>query len=891
LAPEQDYYRLPIHQIKQAAGTSAKSVYALVRSFADSSRFIGETSISAPYLDLIGAGMLGRREKLPWLALLTNQPELLVRLLGKGASSAVDDLVASERIRMFSAIARHLRAWERNIKQGAGSNEESPLFSTETKNGQHVVILCSIGEANFVAPYFSSSATIIEIQSNPFLIHALKSISTLRTVFGAGWLPSADKMAKAAESAAKCTKVPPILTLSELGEIRAGIAMREMLLFGWLGSDLKETTRASGIHRYHFDGFPGWPDGLSIEGGQRLRLKKAETFESLHEDDRAFLAIKYKGACNDMDKFPASPLASCWFALPLIRPNGAAVILRLFGKIPIDVIAFEAGSSKASDAGVLERIVKLADPNRSAHRWELLNVLLRAVMPSLVGRGRLPHRHFCYSPLDLSCALELPNLDHETLEQFVPLDDQEAGKNSVAAVFALGVIRWLFKLGLRAGPPKFGVTMAVNNVMRRILRMSPVGVDLFGTIRDANSDKIYQEMSDHVGAIEDAVKEAVPQGTRCRAPVHKLAGAIAFLCGMAERKRLVVSDFLQTMIRKRFDLVLILPVDRPLPKPPSALRPYRSVLGSWNSHRMYDVLFGLDNEEGAIKVDLAPVLRAVRSALVCGSIETSPGWLGNKASETNELQTVLMMEVGLIGDFDLGCQLPSLAGKSDGELLKLLDPKLLVRCLLSTPGGKLHAERWVGRLAAQVNGAIVRKAQARRESDLKFSVGELPAAQVLRVFSDMEGILAAAFAAASRRKDQEDNVCFLVDNLAAYCLSPESNKTEKHESRIGDDHTNISAGGELMMKESMPDGIATKNPQVFLQRLMRQFESDSADAEKVAQTIDAATRSEEASHGDSLMEWLMEMEDLIDLEKNGDLNLVRKLDDIKSILRKRGLMG
>jgi len=35
----------------------------------------------------------------------------------------------------------------------------------------------------------------------------------------------------------------------------------------------------------------------------------------------------------------------------------------------------------------------------------------------------------------------------------------------------------------------------------------------------------------------------------------------------------------------------------------------------------------------------------------------------------------------------------------------------------------------------------------------------------------------------------------------------------------------------------------------------------------------------------------MEMEDLIDLEKNGDLNLVRKLDDIKSILRKRGLMG
>jgi hypothetical protein len=160
---------------------------------------------------------------------------------------------------------------------------------------------------------------------------------------------------------------------------------------------------------------------------------------------------------------------------------------------------------------------------------------------------------------------------------------------------------------------------------------------------------------------------------------------------------------------------------------------------------------------------------------------------------------------------------------------------------------------------------------------------------MLRVFTDMEGIIGAAFQVAGDSMEVASDsitVSFNTAQLDRMFFESESGNTQRPESDLEDD-TDISAGGEIAMKMSKRGGI--RQTVGFRMRLIEQFESGSTRAEDIAVSIHSALESGLIRSSEDIEDCLMEIEDFIEGEKEGDEFLWQKLDDVKEILSEKGL--
>jgi hypothetical protein len=193
-------------------------------------------------------------------------------------------------------------------------------------------------------------------------------------------------------------------------------------------------------------------------------------------------------------------------------------------------------------------------------------------------------------------------------------------------------------------------------------------------------------------------------------------------------------------------------------------------VGDWESSTSYHKLFGSEEYEGAMPVELKPIIAAVRQALRPGNKTGRAGWFASKCSETNELVVHLMRSIGYVGNFHLERLPLNFHKMSDHQLVLQLDSRLLIRCIKSSSEGCQALSNWIARFGEEMERILLAETKRARKDDPHLGATESRSLYLIQLLNDPEGLAAAAIEAFRGDQNGEGNsasrVFFALDRAA-----------------------------------------------------------------------------------------------------------------------------
>jgi hypothetical protein len=696
------FYTPPARRLARVLHVSGTRVPDMIRSAGSLIEGNGGSGIA--FVDIVGAGV----EPCPWLAMVSDDSERLGRLLRRnGREEGVNATRGCERTAVFATVQKALvqaeRHWRSLVEQSAAKGKVCPPPGS--------LVVCRAEDlSNFTQ--LPAGCLLVALPCESLFVCAMATLWEVRAFFGEGWCQGIGQFRTGLEGARKKTaKAPGVV--SEGAKNAAGKAATtnlEMVGMGWNSRGFAENgelRRGAGIHVFReVELLDFWRGELPFRDRRRLCLAGAQSFESTHAQDGVLVGFKrLRYDSND---------EGGWYLFPCFPHRGFHAIMRLLRGLRMTVIAYEAGHSRTSEAGVLESMLRRQALGKDTE-WT------GAVGPHI---DRLlegePLLKKSVAPLDACDAMVIsdngarPNVNNG---------------GSLGAAFSL-----LWKM------------IAKVAVSPEIIDLRRVAVDVLG-VPASVPDHLAKVMpgagpSDALAAhrfVDHAVggldRQAEPprRRNRERYSVATLVQQFLHLIGAAYGGRLAVPRILSEWAAKRFRFVAFIPLDSPSPRRRRGLLPGRVAVGDWGSWQVYSRLFSTEAGPWRIRVDLNQLRNGVRRAL------SKTGWLTNKISETNELVVSLMRQHDYLPNFDLA-DLPRRRRITDRELVEALDGRLIVRCLQSLAGGPAMMRRW-----AQQHAAACRRLEETGSVPGKADFREYDATEFLSVFRDVEGLVAAAF--------------------------------------------------------------------------------------------------------------------------------------------------
>jgi hypothetical protein len=908
---EGAYYTIPVNRIKNAAAAEGSAVHGLVRKVGsgvavDASE---KTWEGTPFIDLVGAGIqtLGGGH-VPYVALITNTPGLVKRTLDSSAITGKSIGLGGERMKLFRQIREKLLDLVPLWKDRASAKGETGVLPFLEFSGECVVIVQG-GERELL----KSTGLVIPILVDHFFEAAFARLLELREGYGEGWLPGLARFAMAINSTAKSSSGSSVSIKPE-GEgamgsgLKAAIATNEFLGFGWLTKSENEKVAHSGIQVFKTKFLDTWPDGLPIRDKSQMCQLRSSSFESGFKSDRAVVALKFYEYSNGSAPECVPGLdRSKFFILPTFSATAVSALMRLLPRVSFEFIAFQGGSSRTTDAGVLERIFELGLSRRGRKHLTLLNEVLCSQVPHLLEDG-----HLCFgkglTSLEVCNALDEATIKGQSsLQKPFNLKVPEVPSSQEVSILRryLPVVLRLFSDSRGAG--EGGRRRVIKSVLHRFLGFSSTKASEFSdAIPTVHHSGVYNTLRNYLFPVVDLWRMVRESGKKdgSRVPPHQLIEWLGNVCVAILRGLLIIPEEFQEWMNRHARFVVILPADSPTPQRLPAPRAFvtKPQPGSRYSCQYYSRFFGEEKAEASLLVDLDPLLNSARLSMVPGSKNQASGWLASKCSETNQLVVCLMRAIGYVGNFDLERLPLELEKLSNRQLLDSLDSRLIIRAIKSTEQGCDQLNEWTKSLVERVQRAIYAEIVVAREITKESGIIDSYPLRLLELFFDQEGIAAAAMDAARSFENRREwgglcQVYFRVDALAANFHPRNSLQTGKPDLNSNDGKReqaifsskhraegSVIAGNTSKGEIGVPDvnhedkiWRALSHPDVSVEKVAEDFRNEWQENEHYGDTPE-----------DFLKEYATKLEGVNDESR---LFLRERLQELESTLRRSGFMG
>lgn len=729
-------YQVPVAQLAKKFTAAGSAVPDLIRK-SGVPLAAAPAAIPFAFIDLVGAGVL----PVPWLALRTDSVKHLKHNFRKYALVSAESTIEKdicERLKHFNAVGAILTRNEARWKSSASKHK-----TCETPNlPEECVILCRQPDVAEIGACFKEHE-IVDLECESLFHVAMARLHAIRPKYGEGWLQGVNIFHSALEGIRKKTEKTPWVAVPVLTDAgaRAATTAVELMGAGWLPvASPHETQRGSGVYLFRDVTFLNfWNGQLRIDDRREHRLASAESFESESPLDRVIIAFRGLGYKHAEERL--SDAASKWFVFPLLPFNAFNVVARLLPGLRLTVIGYRAGSPRTSEAGVLERIVRYRSSKEDLDHPCSRALIARSIERLLDESNQA--RELKAGPLDICDALEAAEKDPDAEGHIIylfnlPCHAEKSGNFDDLS----GPFRFLWTLLLGVSTRKH--ISILDDVAEEVLRVPrSIPERLRKTMPGTNTVAAHAALQETDRMVERHLGNDQPNKARNRQryPIPRLIQKCLHMFGWMYAGVLGVPELLAEWLSKRCRFVAILPLD--CPNYPEKMIPTcrtRHAVGSWYSWEVYAHLFGAEETEGSVPIDVAPLLKKAEEAL-----QASPyGWLANKCSEGNELVVSLMRRWGYVSNFDHGRSVRRC--RSIRDLLDRHDGRLLVRCLQSLPGGNDIMAKWVGAIGEECRILNTKLSVSKNSPDnsTERELPEDPLDSYLGVFRDVEGIVAAA---------------------------------------------------------------------------------------------------------------------------------------------------
>jgi hypothetical protein len=796
--PHLGCFHVPVKTLRDAAKIPSGEVRRLLGSRAETCNLEGCEWLAMPWVDFVAVGKAPcGTGKVLWAALITSVPATVRKAAEDSLeipythSNSHPRPQRSAKLRRYLNVIKDLTTYEKPITRVArevnicGKHAEMVIQEACPWNfgyksavggasvGIEALVFCAQSNLDAVSRFFASTSII------PVPVPSLQSffecsLVGLRMSMGVGWFPDLDRFAQVMKGAVKAAQPPNVVSFDaveasgSLPRQRAVAAGSMFACMGWSTGELYVSqdaikALAEGENLTLGDGQPEgnpdegagyrWSDGdiqvfrmpnAFLPGDEVIQANSVQgclkdtwiSFESPFPQDRVLVAIRYKGygPRNSTLQEDHEPRNIC--LLPPLHVLVAGVLRRLLRECEIQVIGYTAGESATTRSGLLERLAKryCSNPSDAVVKASLLEwIRLLTHRTERLVEPRVSILDECCR-IEQGCAGATP--EGENLKN--------SGTRKKASLTEL-----LFRRGSTgSGSFRSGCLLA-GSVVREILHFKRVDIlnmvkrpatSAVGRIDEMHSlnQKVQETFAD-----DKDVRRTHGAKFRILALYKDLALFYANLC----RGYLGLPENLHDWIRSNFEFVCLMPLDHVAPARSGTPRKLRSYAGQFQSHRYYPLLFSCRREDASVIVDVGPLLAIVGQALDLGDKKRTRGWLTNKISETNEMAAALLIRIGADLDFPIESLALEFARTGDpGLILNHLDSRLMVRCILESPGGEEKLREWCENL-----GKAVRETWQSKSQHLEYASGHEKLDSLLEFFRDYTGLAAAALDCCRKR--------------------------------------------------------------------------------------------------------------------------------------------
>ena len=773
--PHNGCFRLPVKALRDTTNAPSGEVRRLLGSRAETCNLEGCEWLAMPWADFVAVGKApcGTGKAL-WAALITSVPATVRRAAEDSLkipcphSNPVPSPQSRATLRKYLNVIKDLKTYEKPIRRVArevnifGEHAEMVIkeaclrdFGYESgvggaSVGIETLVFCAQSDLDAVALFFASTSI------TPVPVPSLQSffecgLVGLRMSMGVGWFPDLDRFAQVMKGAVNAAQPPNVVSLDAVkvsGSFPRQRAVAAGSMFACMGWSTGELGVRGGQPDGNTDEGAGyrWSDGdiqvyrmpnAFLPGDEVIQANSVQeclkdtwiSFESPFPQDRVLVAIRYKGYGPRNSTLQDDHETRNICLLPPLHVLAAGVLRRLLRKCEIQVIGYTAGESATTRSGLLERLAKRycsnpSDAEVKASLLEWIRLLThhseRVVEPKV-------------SILDECCRIEQGFAD--ATPEGENLKNPQSRERS-----------WLQKFLFRRGSTGSGSfrsgCLLAGSAVGEILRFKRA--DVLNMIKRPKTSAVAQ--FDEMHSLNRKVQEIFADdkdvgrthGAKFRilALYKDLALFYANLC----RGHLGLPETLYDWIRSNFEFVCLMPMDHVAPVRSGAPRKQSSYAGQFQSHRYYPFLFSCRQGDASVIVDVGPLLAIVGQALDLGDKKRTRGWLTNKISETNEMATALLIRTGADSDFPIESLALDFDRTGDlGLILDQLDSRLMVRCILESPGGDGKLREWCENL-----GKAVRDTWHSKSRLLEHASGYEKLDSLLEFFRDYTGLAAAA---------------------------------------------------------------------------------------------------------------------------------------------------
>lgn len=771
--PHSGCFHVPVKTLRDAAKIPSGEVRRLLGSRAETCNLEGCEWLAMPWVDFVAVGKApcGTGKAL-WAALITSIPDTVRRAAENSLEIARPNPhprpPSSAKLQRYLNVIKDLKAYEKSIERVVrevsiyGWHAEKVIkeaclrdFGYESGGGGAFVgietlVFCAQSDLDAMALFFASTSI------TPVPVPSLQSffecgLVGLRMSMGVGWFPDIDRFAQVMKGAGKAAQPPNVVSLDAVkvsGSFPRQRAVAAGSMFACLGWSTGELGVRDGQSEENPDEGAGyrWSDGdiqvyrmpnAFISGDEVIHANSVQeclndtwsSFESPFSQDRVLVAIRYKGYGSRNSRLQDDHETRDICLLPPLHVLAAGILRRFLRTCEIQVIGYTAGESATTRSGLLERLAKryCSNPSDSEVKANLLEwIRLLTHHSERVVEPRV-------SILDECCKIE---------QSFADATPEGENSKNPESRERSWLLKFLFRRGATGtGSFRTGCLLA-GSVVGAILRFKRA--DILNMVKRPVTSAMarFNEMHSLNRKVQEifADDKDVRRTKGAKFPILALYKDFALYYANLCRGELGLTDHLLDWIRSYFEFVCLMPMDHVAPVRSGAPKGSRSYPGQFQSHRYYPFLFSCRQEDASVIVDVGPLLAIVGQALDLGDKKRTRGWLTNKISETNEMATALLIRTGSDSDFPMESLALDFARTGDlGLILDQLDSRLMVRCILESPGGDGKLREWCENL-----GDSVRKVWHSKSRDLEHASGDEKLDSLLEFFRDHTGLAAAA---------------------------------------------------------------------------------------------------------------------------------------------------
>jgi hypothetical protein len=430
---------------------------------------------------------------------------------------------------------------------------------------------------------------------------------------------------------------------------------------------------------------------LSLRNTEQLKNDTWLSFESTHATDKAAIVIEMtaygkRENPNCLDLAPAS--LDHFFALP-VRLSALGALGRLLPGVRTEVIGYTPGSAGACKSGSVEDLIELfhSSPSDACLREHLKKMVRWICHPAT------------YSDFNFMSFNKLRKIKCELANQDGDDTFTQSGNISpeLVTIFS-NSFNDLIKICAsgqddngRAFANAFGILMAIIEVnmvdfMDLLNGKSLTDLDLF---------RQFDELESVLESIAETWGEVHLTGDSECSPSILREGIGQFLL-LVRHGRIGLPDVISKWINDNFKVFWLAPLDHMEPVTDKIREGPMTYPGSWSAHLHYPKLFSINQHPDVFDVRICNLLKCFPTSMAGKTNARGRSWLVNRISETNEMMTGLMLEIGYIPDFGLH-RLPFHFKPKNENILAMtlnLDSRLLVRSLLATEEGDKALHKW-----------------------------------------------------------------------------------------------------------------------------------------------------------------------------------------------------